>query len=578
MLKLLKKLVEKDIIQQDESLALETEIRNSKKKEEELLLAKEIIPEKALFELKSEVYKTPLKDIDPEEASLKALELIPEESAKFYNMVPLRIDDDVLEVGMVYPEDRKAQEALKFLASQNKFSFNVFLITPSLFREILKQYRTLKKEMSHALESLESELEQDNSKKTDTLESLRTEMVAEDAPVIKMTAVILKYGVDGNASDIHIEPMKDRTRVRFRIDGALHSSIFLPSKIHAEVVARIKILSNLKIDETRAPQDGRFSTRIYDRDIDFRIATFPTSLGEKVAIRILIVAEGVKSFESLGLTGRDLKEVQEAVAKPYGLILSTGPTGSGKTTTLYTALNGLNKEDVNIVTLEDPIEYFIKGVNQSQIRPEIGYTFAQGLRQILRQDPDIIMVGEVRDEETASLTIHAALTGHIVLSTLHTNNAIGVIPRLIDMGIPPFLLPSALSLAIAQRLVGVLCPECKKRIKINKEMEDFINKELRNAPQDFRDRINFDPETATIYGPVGCKKCNWKGYKGRMALFEVLAMTPELAEITLNNPSEKDILAEAKRQDMVNMRQDGISRVIEGKTSIEEVLRVAEEK
>ncbi len=578
MLKLLKKLVEKDIIQQDESLALETEIRNSKKKEEELLLAKEIIPEKALFELKSEVYKTPLKDIDPEEASLKALELIPEESAKFYNMVPLRIDDDVLEVGMVYPEDRKAQEALKFLASQNKFSFNVFLITPSLFREILKQYRTLKKEMSHALESLESELEQDNSKKTDTLESLRTEMVAEDAPVIKMTAVILKYGVDGNASDIHIEPMKDRTRVRFRIDGALHSSIFLPSKIHAEVVARIKILSNLKIDETRAPQDGRFSTRIYDRDIDFRIATFPTSLGEKVAIRILIVAEGVKSFESLGLTGRDLKEVQEAVAKPYGLILSTGPTGSGKTTTLYTALNGLNKEDVNIVTLEDPIEYFIKGVNQSQIRPEIGYTFAQGLRQILRQDPDIIMVGEVRDEETASLTIHAALTGHIVLSTLHTNNAIGVIPRLIDMGIPPFLLPSALSLAIAQRLVGVLCPECKKRIKINKEMEDFINKELRNAPQDFRDRINFDPETATIYGPVGCKKCNWKGYKGRMALFEVLAMTPELAEITLNNPSEKDILAEAKRQGMVNMRQDGISRVIEGKTSIEEVLRVAEEK
>jgi type IV pilus assembly protein PilB len=578
MLKLLKKLVEKDIIQQDESLALETEIRNSKKKEEELLLAKEIIPEKALFELKSEVYKTPLKDIDPEEASLKALELIPEESAKFYNMVPLRMDDDVLEVGMVYPEDRKAQESLKFLASQNKFSFNVFLITPSLFREILKQYRTLKKEMSHALESLESELEQDNSKKTDTLESLRTEMVAEDAPVIKMTAVILKYGVDGNASDIHIEPMKDRTRVRFRIDGALHSSIFLPSKIHAEVVARIKILSNLKIDETRAPQDGRFSTRIYDRDIDFRIATFPTSLGEKVAIRILIVAEGVKSFESLGLTGRDLKEVQEAVAKPYGLILSTGPTGSGKTTTLYTALNGLNKEDVNIVTLEDPIEYFIKGVNQSQIRPEIGYTFAQGLRQILRQDPDIIMVGEVRDEETASLTIHAALTGHIVLSTLHTNNAIGVIPRLIDMGIPPFLLPSALSLAIAQRLVGVLCPECKKRIKINKEMEDFINKELRNAPQDFRDRINFDPETATIYGPVGCKKCNWKGYKGRMALFEVLAMTPELAEITLNNPSEKDILAEAKRQDMVNMRQDGISRVIEGKTSIEEVLRVAEEK
>lgn len=289
------------------------------------------------------------------------------------------------------------------------------------------------------------------------------ERLAEEAPITKVVAVILGHGVDGRAADIHIEPIEGKVRVRFRLDGILHASIFLPFHLLPALISRIKILASMKIDETRVPQDGRFSTKINGKNIDFRVSTFPTMLGEKVAIRVLDPTQGLINLDDLGLTQRNIQLVREAIAKPYGLLLSTGPTGSGKTTTLYTLLRMLNKEGKNIVTLEDPVEYFIDGVNQSQIRTEIGYTFATGLRHVLRQAPDIIMVGEIRDEETASLSIHSALTGHLVLSTLHTNNALGVIPRLIDLGIRPFLISPTLKLAIAQRLVRKLCSECKKR-------------------------------------------------------------------------------------------------------------------
>lgn len=365
-----------------------------------------------------------------------------------------------LQVGMVYPEDFKSQEALKFLARQQNFVYQVFLITSTNFNELLKQYRNLKGEVGTALEELKEEIKKEKGIiKTEELERL-----AEEAPISKIVAVILRQALEGDASDIHIEPTKEKLRVRFRFLGTLHSSIILPLKIHPAVIARIKILSNLKIDETRVPQDGRFSTKINGKNIDFRVSTFPTALGEKVALRVLDPSIGFKKFEDLGLRGRNLQAVKEAVIKPYGLILATGPTGSGKTTTLYSILQLLNKEGTNIVTLEDPIEYFLEGVNQSQIKPEIGYDFGTGLRQILRQDPNIIMVGEIRDEETASLVTNAALTGHIVLSTLHTNNSLGVIPRLIDLGVKPYLIPSTLSVAIAQRLVRTLCPECKKRL------------------------------------------------------------------------------------------------------------------
>ncbi len=576
MSNLIQKLIEKNIITEKEATTLRFDVKSLKKREEEIIINNNILSEKELFQLKSEVVNVPFKEFETDEISLKALEFISEEAAKHYKIVPLKIDDNILEVGMTFPEDLKAQEILSFLARQNNFSYKVYLITISDFNEILKQYQTLKKEFSYALEKLEGELDKEEKDESRVFgEKLDTKVLAEDAPVIKMVAVILKYAVDGAASDIHIEPFKDKSRVRFRVDGILYASMFLPGKTHSAIVARIKILSNLKIDETRIPQDGRFSTMVYDKEIDFRVSTFPTSLGEKVVMRILISGEGLHSFEDLGLEGRNLVVAQKACARPYGLIFATGPTGSGKTTTLYSLLSTLNKEGVNIVTLEDPIEYYIKGINHSQIRPDIGYSFAQGLRHILRQDPDIIMVGEVRDEETAKLVIHAALTGHIVFSTLHTNNALGVIPRLIDMGIPPFLIPPAVSLVIAQRLVGLLCPHCKRKKKITNKEQEILEGEIKNFPEKIKKEMDFS--FLEIYEAVGCKRCNWKGYKGRIGLFEVLTMTDQLAELIMRELTEEKIWREARRQEMITIKQDGVLKVLKGLTSLEEVLRVTTE-
>jgi len=499
--------------------------------------------------------------------------LIPEETVKYYQMVPLSKTRNFLEIGMVYPEDLKAQEALKFLARQGKFNYQVFLITPTTFNELLKQYRTLKMELGRALEELKVELREERVPRT----VAEFERLAEEAPITKIVAVMLRQAVDGRASDIHIEPGREKMRVRFRLLGQLHSSIFLPLRIHPAVIARVKILSNLKIDETRIPQDGRFSAKIDERDIDFRVSTFPTALGEKVAIRVLDPTVGMKKFEELGLERRNFEVVKKAIKRPYGLILATGPTGCGKTTTLYALLQVLNKEGVNIVTLEDPVEYFIEGLNQSQVRPEINYGFARGLRQIVRQDPDIIMVGEIRDEETASLVTHAALTGHIVLSTLHTTDALGGIPRLIDLGIKPYLIPPALSCIIAQRLVRRLCQSCKKETKPKKETRNLILKEIENLPAQIKKEVKI-PTPLTIFEPAGCKKCNQKGFSGRIALFEILEMTGQLSEIILKAPTIENLQQEAKRQGMIIMFQDGILKVLNGTTTIEEVLRVAEEK
>jgi type IV pilus assembly protein PilB len=435
----------------------------------------------------------------------------------------------------------------------------------------------LKKEVGKALEELEVELK-DERGEADGVAEPPTEFrrIAEEAPITKIVAVILRHAVEGEASDIHIEPTRDKLRVRFRSLGELHASIFLPINIHPAVVARIKILSNLKIDESRKPQDGRFSTKVNGKTIDYRVSTFPTAMGEKVAIRVLDPQIGKKSLENLGLEGKPLESVKERIKRPYGLILATGPTGSGKTTTLYSILELLNKEEVNIVTLEDPVEYFIEGLNQSQVRPEINYTFASGLRHILRQDPDIIMVGEIRDEETANLVIHAALTGHIVLSTLHTSNATGVIPRLIDMGIRPYLIPPTLQVAMAQRLVRKLCDFCKEEIKPNIKIKELIQKELAEIPGD--GGKEFIKKEIKLYQPKGCPKCTGSGFSGRVALFEVLVMTPDLADIILRDSSEMRILKEAKEQKMVTIRQDGILKALRGITTIEEVLRVTEER
>ena len=569
---LIEELIKKGILTKEKAASLEEELKTSGKKEEELILEKGIVSEDFLFNLKSNYLKIPSRKISPEEISPEVLEQIPEETASFYQMVSLAKKENVLEVGMVYPEDLAAQEALSFLARREKFSYQVFLITPTNFKNILNKYKTPKREVGKALEELEAELKVKKGPRIAEIERL-----VEEAPISKVVAVILRYGVEGEASDIHIEPLKDKLRVRFRTLGVLHSSIFLPIRLLPAMVSRIKILANLRIDETRIPQDGRFSTRVEDRDIDFRVSTFPTTLGEKVAIRVLDPRVGLKKFEELGLSGRNFEVVKAAIEKPYGMILSTGPTGCGKTTTLYAILQILNKEGVNIVTLEDPVEYFVEGISQSQVRPEIGYDFSRGLRQIVRQDPDIIMVGEIRDQETAALATHAALTGHIVLSTLHTSNVFGVIPRLIDLGVQPFLIPPSLSIAIAQRLVRKLCSKCEKKMKPKKEIRDLILKEIDNLPEKIKKEIKIK-EPLTIFESVGCKDCQNTGFSGRIALFEILEMTPQLAEIILKEPSEAKIKEEAKRQGMITMKQDGILKILEGITTIEEVLRVAEEK
>ncbi len=576
---LIQKLLKKGLIDKDRASAFETEIKAKNKKEEEVLIDSGLLDEKLIFQLKSEEIKVPLKEILVEEVPLKILELIPEDSARFYKMIPLAKDGDVLEIGMVYPEDITGQEALKFLARQGNWKSQVFLITLADFNKILREYRTMRKEMEKAIGELEKSLEEEKIRPAGIPSEAEFERLVEEAPITKVVAVVLGHGVDGRASDIHIEPTEEKLRVRYRLDGVLHASIFLPLRLLPAVVSRIKILAGMKIDETRIPQDGRFSAKIDEQNIDFRVSTFPTALGEKVAIRILDPTQGLHKLDDLGLVGSNLQLVKEAAEKPYGLILSTGPTGSGKTTTLYTLLQLLNREGKNIVTLEDPVEYLIDGVNQSQIRSEIGYSFATGLRHILRQAPDIIMVGEIRDDETANLTIHAALTGHLVLSTLHTNNAIGVIPRLIDMGIKPFLIPPTLRLAIAQRLVRKLCPDCKKKVKATKEVKEFIWQELKSLPENQKQELKIKiPAEIELFEPQGCKKCNLTGFSGRMGVFEVLTMTDELAEVIAKEPSEMAISQEAQNQGMITMKQDGLLKVLNGLTTLEEVLRVAEEK
>jgi type IV pilus assembly protein PilB len=551
---LIQELVKKGVLEKAKAEALEKEAKASLKKEETVILEKEIVSEDFLFKLKSDYLEIPLKSIDPKSVPLEVLELVPQETANNYKMISLSKKDNTLDVGMVYPEDLDAQEALKFLARRGNFDYKVFLITFSTFIQLLKQHQSLRKEVGKALEELEEEM-----KTGKAIGKSEIEKLVEEAPIAKVVAVILRYAVEGQA-----------------LLGLLHSSIFLPLRVHLAIIARIKILSNLKIDETRIPQDGSFSAKVESQSIDFRVSTLPTTLGEKIAIRVLNPLIGLKKFEELGLFLRDREVVEKMMKKPYGLILAVGPTGCGKTTTLYTILQILNKEGVNIITLEDPVEYFMQGINQSQIKPDIGYDFAKGLRHILRQDPDIIMVGEIRDSETSHLAIHAALTGHLVLSTLHTSSALATIPRLIDLGVQPFLIPSTLSLIIAQRLVRRLCDECKKKVSPKREIKALLLKEIQTFPAEVKKEIQSEP--LFIWKPKGCKHCNRQGFSGRIGLFEILKMTDGLAEIMLKGVSEKELEVESKKQRMTTIRQDGILKALKGFTTIEEVLRVTQEE
>lgn len=571
-MKLIQELYGEGIISDQLKSKLKSEMEKTGETEEGVILKNKIVDEDFLFKLKSKVLKIPLFKVKAEEIPPDVLNLISEEAAINYKMAPLFRKENSIGVGMVYPENILAQNALRFLSRKGNFSYEVYLITFSDLNNVLKQHRTLKGEAKKVLTEIGREKGEIPAVSRRDSGFVR---ITDEAPIIKMVLVILRHAIEGNASDIHIEPGREKLNIRFRQDGVLHLSIFLPLSVHPSIVSRVKILSNLKIDENRIPQDGRFSIKIVGKDIDFRVATFPTLYGEKVELRVLDQAEGVKSFDKLGLRGRNLELIQEAIKSPHGLVLSSGPTGSGKTTTLYAFLRILNKENVNIVTIEDPIEYSIDGINQSQVKPEIGYTFSSALRQILRQDPNIIMVGEVRDEETASLVIHSALTGHIVLSTLHTNSAVGVIPRLIDMGVRPFLIPSTLRIAISQRLIRTLCDRCKKKMELSGKIKNYVLEQLKNMPAEAKREIKIS-DSLIAYKSNGCESCNFNGYVGRMGLFEVLSMTDELADLILESPAESLILKVAQKQGMLTMAQEGIIKVLAGETTIDEITRVTE--
>ena len=560
---LIQALVDAGHLSQSQGDALLRESASISKRVEDIIYDRRLVAEAEVAHAKSIILNIPYAKISTEGITPELIKMVPEETVTTYKAAPLSRQGDMLIVGMVHPDDVKAQEALRFIAKRNRVSLGVYIITPSDLELIMRKYSPFSATVENALQGL-SVSRGGTDKGSRTVRLLEEAVsVNEDVPVIKIVSSTLKEAVSSGASDIHIEPQRDRLRIRLRLDGMLQEVATVPLDLHQPIVSRIKILANLKIDETRTPQDGRFRTVLFGRDIDYRVSTFPTPTGEKIAIRVLDPQTGLKKLEDLGLQGHNEKAINAALSKPFGMIVISGPTGSGKTTTLYALMRGLNTEGANVVSLEDPVEYTMDGVNQSQVRPEIGYDFASGLREILRQDPDVIMVGEIRDKETAELAVHAALTGHVVLSTIHTNDAAGVIPRLIDMGVDAFLLPSALNLMVSQRLVGRLCDACKKAEKPSKEIEELLEKEigaLQKGPYE-------------IWRAEGCKVCRNKGIVGRVAIFEVFAMTRELGVIVGKDPSAGNVAEEGVRQGMLTLRQDGLLKAVAGVISVEEVLR-----
>ncbi len=515
----------------------------------------------------------------------KALDLVSIESLDKFKFIPFEVHDDFVKVAVVDPDDMNTQNALRFFSRKVRKRLEIYPVDESTFDLLLNKIRNRFIDVESALDVYEKkEAEESKREQTSLRRRKTTTQILKDAPISKMVESIIENAIDSNASDIHIEPLDDSVRVRYRIDGDLRTVVVLPKKIAPALVSRVKILANLKIDEKRKPQDGRFRINDLGRVIDFRVSSFPTANGEKVVLRILDTKEGLMKLEKLGIMPRERKIIEAAIHEPYGIILITGPTGSGKSTTLYSMLRIINKENVNIITLEDPIEYILKGINQSQIRPEIGYTFAYGLRSVLRQDPDIIMVGEIRDQETAELAIHASLTGHLVLSTLHTNSAAGAVPRLIDMGIQPFLLASSLRLLMAQRLVRKICQYCKQPVDdLPKEVQQQIKDDLRLVPKKiFADRgieldVNDPNSKVVVYKGVGCPKCQGKGMKGRIGIFEVIEADKKFNRLVSKGVLGSELEAEARRNGFITMKEDGLLKVLMGLTTLEEVERVTED-
>lgn len=518
-----------------------------------------------ILKAKAKILNVPFVDIAAAAIDPQALTLIPEAVARRFLIIPYNYDqkNETLFLASTNPNDTTV---INFIEKKtNKRTVFALAFETEIIKAIDLSYsRGLSPEIHQALEEVSS-MEQ-KQKVTNTTSIT-------EAPIAKIVDTILEFALKSRTSDVHIEPSENQTRVRYRIDGILQAKLILPKTIHDSLVSRIKILSQLKIDERRVPQDGRFEFSLGNDTVDLRVSTLPTVNGEKVVMRILKKSGGLPSLTELGLRGPQFKDLQEAITKPYGIILVTGPTGSGKTTTLYSILTNLNKPSVNIVTLEDPVEYQIPGLNQVQINAQAGLTFANGLRSFLRQDPNIILVGEIRDKETTQLAIQAALTGHLVFSTLHTNDSATAIPRLIDLGGEPFLIASVLNASVAQRIARKICDHCKTTYEPPQSIKDNISTVLADL---LPDKYHNNQTPIQLYKGEGCAECSYTGYRGRVAIFEVLKISAQINRMILKQASAREIVEESKKEGMIIMKQDGYLKALEGITTIEEVLRIAE--
>lgn len=542
------------ITQEDFDLAVKTagELNQSVS---DVLVFKGLISEDALGKLIAESYGVAFETVRNKIIPIEVLQLLPEQAALSFHIIPFAADEQNISLGMENPRDI---EALEFVKRKTNLNVVPYYITQADFQRSVGQYK-------RNIKAIFDDVIAENIQKT-SLDAGDPSQAAGEVPVIKILDTILEYAAAEGASDIHLNTLEDTLLIRFRIDGILGDIASIPTKIQPALVARIKLVSGLKIDEHRIPQDGRFKFNMNDQSISLRVSILPAFFGENVVMRILAESSRPLSLEELGFSGDDLPKIRKNIVRPNGMILVTGPTGSGKTTSLYSVLNMLNTPKVNICTIEDPIEYSVRRINQAQVNVKAGLTFSAGLRSLLRHDPDVIMIGEIRDDETAEIAIHSALTGHLVLSTLHTNSAAGAIPRFIDMGVEGFLLASTVNLIMAQRLVRRICASCIHRIEPSQEMLDTV-----------RQKLGGKSEITDFFSGKGCRECGGSGYKGRLGIYEILEVTPEIRELITHKASEDEIEALAVSQGMRTLVKDGIFKVSSGITTIEEVVRVTSE-
>ncbi len=553
------------VLTQEQLSQIKLESINSNITQEKILQDRGMATPRQIAQAKAQVMGIPyvsLEELESSGISPEVLNLIPEQVARRYKLMPFKSEADVVSVAMADPLDLQVTQFLEKKTSKRVKRF--FALEEDIQKAIYNQYsQNLTNDVESALKEV-SVVSPEDKKQSDLDQ---TEIIRE-APVANIVTQLLEYAVKSKASDIHIEPEENQTRVRYRIDGILHEKILLPRKVHDAVVSRIKIMSVLKIDERRLPQDGRFSFSTHNINFDLRVSTLPTIFGEKVVMRLLPKADVPPTLQELGLRANALKTLETQLSRTHGIILICGPTGSGKTTTLYSVLSRLSTARVNLLTVEDPVEYHIEGANQVQVNTAVGLTFASALRSFLRQDPNIILVGEVRDAETADLAVQAALTGHQVFSTLHTNTAAGALPRLLDMGIEPFLIASSVNALQGQRILRKLCTHCKYPYTPPPEVVENIKFVLGplSPIKDFQ-----------LYKGKGCSECGNLGYQGRVGIYEVLAVSDKIMRLILERASTAELEKQAIAEGMITMKQDGYLKVLEGLTSLEEVLRVAQD-